>query len=280
MNRTEPLPHKDGSFVFLLKFLAFILCFVLVTALLAGTLTRFLRRRQNGISVLSESVDTAPSRLVVVLDAGHGGEDGGTSSKDGTAEKNLNLSVALLLADHLRAGGIKVVLTRDTDRLLYDPACDYKGRKKMLDQRARLEITEKAVAENPKSEVLFVSIHMNSYPSEAVRGLQVWYSSGNPNSAVLAHAVRQSAAALLGEDASRASKAAGSHIFLLHRLSTPAILIECGFLSCPAEAELLKTEKYRRDLAFTIFAAILNYSFSDTGSGGSAINESIVPLTP
>lgn len=256
--------EKGTPAIFLLKFILFVLIFALVTGGVHYAFLYFLAKARGGADASDPTGvigtgNNAPRRIVV-LDAGHCGEDGGTSAADGTVEKDLNLSVTLLLADHLRACGVEVILTRDTDRLLYDPLSDYKGRKKLLDQRARLDITNTAAAENEDAEVLFVSIHMNSYPSESVRGLQVWYSPNNASSLRLADAIQKNAEELLGSAHERRPKAAGTNIFLLDRLNVPAVLVECGFLSCPAEAALLNDENYRRALAFTICTAILNDS--------------------
>lgn len=269
-------PARSGGY--LLRFLAFILLFVLLTLGTRYLLLSLLERLPMllggddptvpNAETVGES-DRRPHRIVVV-DAGHGGEDGGTSAADGTVEKDLNLSTALFLADLLRASGVEVILTRETDRLLYDPLSDYRGKKKMLDQRERLRITETAASEHPDAEVLFVSIHMNSYPSEAVRGLQVWYSKNNAASRALAESVRVTNTELLQPDNTKEVKAAGTNIFLLDRLGVPAVLIECGFLSCPAEAELLKEEEYRRKVAFTILTAILNYETPEAVTGEEA----------
>ena len=100
---------------------------------------------------------SVPSRRrTIILDAGHGGEDGGAVSSSGALEKDLNLSLTLLLRDMLRANGIHVILTRESDALLYDRNVDFHGRKKALDLAARKTIAEST----PNS--LFVSIHMNT----------------------------------------------------------------------------------------------------------------------
>ncbi|MCQ2430033.1 MAG: N-acetylmuramoyl-L-alanine amidase [Clostridia bacterium] len=187
----------------------------------------------------------------VVLDAGHGGEDGGASSAQGLLEKDVNLAVALYLRDYLEAAGIPVVMTRTEDKLLYDRNVDFDGRKKVLDLNARLH-TAQAVPES-----LFVSIHMNSFPQKKYSGTQVWYSVKDPRSMEAASAV-QSRSILLDPFNHRRIKPAGSNIFLLDRLETPGILIEGGFMSNTHEAELLGTEEYQKKLAFILFTGIVN----------------------
>ena len=106
----------------------------------------------------------------VIIDAGHGGEDGGAVGVGGVLEKDINLNIARALYDSLSAKGINCVMTRTEDILLYDPTSDYHGRKKVLDLAARLKIAK----ETPNS--VFVSIHMNSFPQTQYSGLQVYYS--------------------------------------------------------------------------------------------------------
>lgn len=189
--------------------------------------------------------------VTVVLDAGHGGEDGGTVGADGTTEKTVNLAVTLLLRDHLAANGVNVVLTRESDTMLYDRNADFKGKKKALDLAERRRIAEET------ENAVFVSIHMNSYPQKQYSGLQVWYSPNHPASREIAQTIQSTAREVLQPENTRGVKAAGSSIYLLHRLQCPAVLVECGFLSNPEEAALLNTEEYRGKLAKTLSDAIL-----------------------
>ena len=121
----------------------------------------------------------AESDITVIIDAGHGGEDGGCEG-NGLVEKDLNLDIALRVASLLEDAGINVVMTRDTDILLYDKNSDYVGKKKAQDVRRRLEI-----AKNQDDPVL-VSIHMNYFAQTQYSGLQVWYSKNDPRSRILA----------------------------------------------------------------------------------------------
>lgn len=195
--------------------------------------------------------DPAPKIRRVVIDAGHGGEDGGAQSAAGLYEKDVNLAVALFLRDLLEAADVPVVLTRTEDKLLYDPRADYAGRKKVLDLAGRRRIAE-AVPDS-----LFLSIHMNAFPQEKYSGLQVWYSPADAESRLAAERV-QDYARRLDPLNHRRVKAAGSSIYLLDRLDTPAILVECGFLSNPTEAARLAGDKYRQELAFILAAAVLS----------------------
>lgn len=207
---------------------------------------------------LSQIGQAAGRKYCVVLDAGHGGEDGGAAGVSGIAEKDLNLRITMLLGEMLEANGIEVVYTRTTDTLLYDRTVDYHGRKKALDLAARREIAENT------PNCIFISIHMNSYPIEKYAGQQVWYSPNHPLSQSLAAAIREANHALLQPENTRTNKQAGSSIYLLHRLEIPSVLIECGFLSNESECLKLADEKYQKDLAFVLFLAISQWLSCNT----------------
>lgn len=194
-----------------------------------------------------------PLPYTVVIDAGHGGEDGGTQSATGLEEKTVNLEIAHMLDTMLRTAGIPTVMTRTEDILLYDRNADYKGHKKMLDLAARRQIAEDTEG------AIFISIHMNAFPEEKYRGLQVFYSPHDTQSQVLAQTVQTETKRLLQPDNQRKIKKATSSIYLLDRLHCPAILIECGFLSNPEEAAHLGTEEYRKQLAFVLFCAVMSH---------------------
>ena len=117
----------------------------------------------------SEGEGTMAPIACVVIDAGHGGEDGGTSSAAGLVEKEVNLAVAFALRDLCEAAGIPVVMTRTEDKLLYDRNVDFQGRKKVLDLAARRIIAEETAARCGGNS-LFVSIHMNAFPQPQYSG--------------------------------------------------------------------------------------------------------------
>ena len=191
-----------------------------------------------------------PPWRVVVIDAGHGGEDAGASSAAGLHEKDVNLAVAIILRDLLEMNGVPTVMTRTEDKLLYDRNVNYEGRKKVLDLAARMN------AVSATEGALLVSIHMNAFPQTQYHGMQVWYGTHDPRSAEIAAAMRE-AGLLLQPDNRRQTKAADSGIFLLDRAQTPAVLVECGFLSNPAEAAKLGDPTYQRQVALAIFSGIM-----------------------
>ena len=215
--------------------------------------------RERGVAYADAPVGgETPPITVVVIDPGHGGEDGGASSASGVVEKDVNLSVAFALRDLFEAAGIPVVMTRTEDILLYDRGVNFQGRKKALDLAARQLVAEKvasAAAEGGGAS-LFISIHMNAFPAPQYSGMQVWYGVGDPISQEIADSI-QAASLSIMPDNRRKTKAAGSSIYLLDRIRTPAVLVECGFLSNPEEAERLADGAYQRALAAVIFAGVV-----------------------
>ena len=190
---------------------------------------------------------------IVIIDAGHGGEDGGAIGKNGVYEKDLNLSIAKSLDELLRSCGIQTVMTRSEDILLYDRNSDYKGQKKAQDLATRREIAERY------ENAIFVSIHMNAFPESQYSGLQVYYSTNNSSSSLLAQTVQTMVKEKVLPKNNRQIKSAGTNIYLLDRLTCPAILIECGFLSNPEECERLMQTAYQNSLARVLCASVLDY---------------------
>ena len=232
---------------FAIRFFAFLLFLTILFAILFGIAEN--THPKNEL----DTINPAPPSLTktVILDAGHGGEDGGASSADGILEKDLNLALALTMRDILVASGVNVILTRETDTLLYDRNVDFQGRKKILDMQARIQITNAAI--NP----VFVSLHMNTYPNPSCQGVQVWYSVNNEASETLAKVIHATTQEILQHENDRPVKRSGSSIYLLHHLECPAVLVECGFLSSPEEAALLNDAAYRQQLALTLCMGIL-----------------------
>ncbi len=203
---------------------------------------------QNNVMHQSVSEDVG-EEPVIILDAGHGGEDGGAVGVNGVLEKELNLSLTRTLADFLRAAGYTVVQTRTDDALLYSPGTK-KGHKKQSDLENRLAFTK----DYPNS--IFVSIHMNTFPNNSCQGTQVWYSQNDEKSAELAACVQSKVKALLQPQNNRKIKAATSSIYLLRHAQVPSLLIECGFLTTSSECERLCDATYRKMLALAIFEAL------------------------
>lgn len=195
-------------------------------------------------------VAASQSLPVIIIDAGHGGEDCGTVSADGTLEKDLNLAVSLRLASLFRAAGYPVVMTRTEDRLLYTEEQNIKGQRKQYDLKNRLLISEKY------GNGVLVSIHMNSFPTQKYSGTQIWYAD-DAASRKLAQSIQSEIARTLQPDNHRTIMRSTQDLYLLSRSTHPALLIECGFLSNEAECARLRSEEYQKRLSFVIFYAMI-----------------------
>lgn len=215
-------------------------------------------RKKSQFDDSSHSSDTQPPSKyewapTVIIDAGHGGEDGGAVGINGTCEKELNLAIALELDALLRAEGISTRLTRDGDYMLYDKFSNYSGHKKSQDLAARLAIA------NEYENAIFVSIHMNSFPQEKYSGLQVYYSENSTASKQLADIIQRLTAENLQPQNTRLTKASEGKIYLLKNIKLPAVLVECGFLSNSEECALLCRADYRHRLCMVLFSSVINY---------------------
>ena len=200
-------------------------------------------------------VDTTPEHPtpVVLLDAGHGGEDGGAIGLNGIVEKDINLPITLKLNDFLQALGYQTLLTRTTDTSIHDAAAASLRERKRSDIHNRFHMMQSLRACD-----FFVSIHQNKFPESGPHGTQVFYSKHHPRSLMLADAVQRSVVELLQPDNTRQVKPSGSEIYLLHNAEIPAVLVECGFISNPEDAARLVTEEYQDQIAFAIACGLLN----------------------
>lgn len=191
------------------------------------------------------------ARMSIVLDAGHGGADGGVVGKQTKVkESTLNLQITQRLQAVLEDMGFDVILTRKTAAGLY--GMPTKGFKKR-DMQKRKEIVQDA---NPD---FVVSIHQNYYPSASTRGGQVFYLGGSETGAALALAVQEQLNATYAEQGvkPRASKAA--EYFMLTCSQNPSIIVECGFLSNGKDERLLVDAIFQEKIARSIAGGIVTY---------------------
>ena len=219
-------------------FIALISVFVLLTAF------------ENREKYTSAAVN---SEFCIIIDAGHGGEDGGTSSADGTLEKDINLSIAQYLDCMLRSAGYKTLMTRSSDEQLGDTSLTTIRQRKISDIKERLRITE------INSNSIFVSIHQNHYSSPSYSGTQVFYSPNSEYSKILADSIQNSAVKQLQPNNNRSVKQVGTNIYLLYNCKLPAVMVECGFMSNFEETEKLKQTNYQKQIAYSIMCGIQNY---------------------
>lgn len=228
-----------------LQWVKFTICFLLISAALVGTSSVASRM----VLASATSAENTVEPLTVIIDAGHGGIDGGAVGDDGTMEKELNLAVAKKLEAIFDAAGINVIMTRRDDVSLGESTSSHR---KLDDLKARVTLTKQP------GKVIFISIHMNKFPVEKYSGLQVYYSKNDGFSKVLAESIQSYSAEYIQPYNSRKAKAAGSEIYVLDNALCPAVLVECGFMSNRAELDNLKNENYQKQLAVCIFAAFIN----------------------
>ena len=187
-----------------------------------------------------------------IIDAGHGGFDGGAVVNN-INEKDINLKIALKVSFLLRLFGFNVIETRTDDSSTEsDPTATILARKKS-DLKNRLEIAK----QNP--DAIFVSIHLNKYPSSAPKGAQMFYSPNGDDAKILAECMRQSVASVLQNDNKRQIKKGDKSTYLLYYSPIPTVIAECGFMSNGTELENLLNDKYQSQMAFAITHGILNY---------------------
>jgi N-acetylmuramoyl-L-alanine amidase len=189
---------------------------------------------------------------VIIIDAGHGGEDSGAIGVNGVYEKDLNLEIALLMGEELKNRGYTVIYTRTEDKMLYLPEENIKGMRKISDLKNRCKLTE------AYEDCILVSIHMNSFGSSKYSGLQVYYADGNEDSRVLATKIQNSVRKELQPENKRQVKN-GKSLYLLENSSGTPIIIECGFLSNEAECKKLSQKEYQKQLSFSIICGIIEY---------------------
>lgn len=183
---------------------------------------------------------------VIVIDSGHGGDDPGKIGINQAKEKDVNLKIAKKVKKRLKKEGWKVVMTREEDVMLGDAQ---KGNRKIHDMKARVELINKTMP------AMAVSIHQNSYQEAEIHGAQVFYYSHSQDGKRMAETMQR---ALLMADEENTRQAKGNDTYyLLKRTEVPTIIVECGFLSNPQEAEKLTEDGYQKKLAQAITSGII-----------------------
>lgn len=226
---------KNIFFIITKKWLIMTVLIVLVLPLIIGAF------------VVSKTSSPKPE-YCIVIDAGHGGRDGGAVGKvTGITESELNLQYALTLKTLCEEFGIGVILTRKDMNGLYDDNATNKKRSEMEKRRG--------IINNSKAD-LMVSIHMNSFSLPSSKGAYVFYGKGSDTGFELAKSIQSSLCK--GFDTARKYVTVGDY-FVLNYSNIPAALVECGFLSNPEEEKLLATKEYREEFCYHLLDGILSY---------------------
>lgn len=190
------------------------------------------------------------SGKVIVLDPGHGGEDGGAVSQSGLVEKHVTLKISQFLRDYLQEAGAIVYMTRETDKDLAD--ADNRRNRKRQDLTRRAEFVQSMKPD------LLLTIHLNSIGSPRWRGAQTFYYPSLKENEELAKLIQDSLIQGLG-NTNRAAKETPHDVYLLKSAQMPAALVEVGFLSNPDEARLLGDDLYQRKAANAIYEGVLRF---------------------
>ena len=203
----------------------------------------------RAVSVVNENTDQQVLHNIII-DAGHGGVDGGATSCSGVLESNLNLQIALKLNDLLQLMGIRTTMIRTTDISIYTEG-ETIAAKKVSDLKRRVEIV------NNTEHALLLSIHQNYFSDDRYSGAQVFYADTTESMALAKH-MQTKLVETLNKHNNRKIKPA-KNIYLMQHINCPAVLIECGFLSNPSEDVKLNDPKYQQKLSCVIASVVNNY---------------------
>ena len=198
-------------------------------------------------STLTKATSSSKSKTIVI-DAGHGGPDPGKVSESGTLEKDINLKIALYLKEILESQNINVIMTRTEDKDLATET----NKRKLSDIKERVKLMENSNAD------MVISIHQNSYPDAVVYGAQCFYPTESEEGKKLASIIQNQIITSTNQTKIREIKDNNDYYLLKHS-STPIVIVECGFLSNPAEEQLLLTDEYQRKMAWSIYLGTLQY---------------------
>lgn len=233
----------------LLLYRKHVLCAAMLLLLSVTVLSLSLRRT----AVPAFSYTEMTTDEIIVLDAGHGGSDGGAVSADGTPEDDINLAIVLRLRDLFALMGRQTVLTRTGENSLADPDSATLRQEKVSDTKNRVALI------NSVSNGHLISIHQNTLPGHpSVHGAQVFYGKVTDSDARAA-AVQQALNSVVNVGNEKTAKPIGSDIYIMAHANCPAILVECGFLSNSAETRLLLSPEYQTKLAAAICCGYLQY---------------------
>lgn len=204
--------------------------------------------------VVSTAADTAISQAssIVIIDPGHGGEDGGAVAADGTVESNINLAISKRLNVLLRFCGQECLMTRDSDVSIYSSGAKTLHEKKVSDLKNRVAIVNKT------PNAVLVSVHQNNIPfASSVHGAQVFFNTKD-GAKELADCIQKTLNNTINVGNKKTAKQISSTIYLMKNVKEPAVLIECGFLSNSSETKQLKTPAYQLEIAAVIASGLLN----------------------
>lgn len=189
----------------------------------------------------------------IILDAGHGGEDGGAVGGNGEVEKDINLAIVTQLKQLFLLDGFSVTTIRESDKAICDEGLD------TIRERKRSDLTNRLKLYNKSKNNIVLSIHQNKFQKSNCKGAQIFYSKNNEKSEMLGEHIRTSINSLLQPENTRELEMAGENIFLMKNAEVPAVIVECGFLSNKEETQLLITTEYQNRMAYAIYLGFLDF---------------------
>ena len=199
--------------------------------------------------VIDISSNISSNRVNLVIDAGHGGIDAGTIGVDNANEKDINLSIALMLYDFAMVSGISSFLVRDGDYLVYSDN----------DDKSRSDLYNRMDYINSIENSSLISIHQNHFQDNSEWGMQIWYSPNDDKSKIMADNILEITKSNLQSDNTRLNKKSDSSYYLLYKAQVPSIMVECGFMSNSDENKKLQDNKYQKQLAYSIMLGFSEY---------------------
>ncbi len=225
-----------------IKKLYFPLLIVFISAIIAISIFTYAREK----AVFSSS---NLDEFCIVIDAGHGGQDGGAVSSDGVYEKNLNLDIAKKLKELFLLSGYKVIMTREDD-VSTDDTNNFNKRKDIIN---RVNII------NAQKNAILISVHINKFPQSKYSGAQMFYSAKSQQSKQLAETIQDIIKSSLQQKNNRLAKPIPNSVYLFNKVNLTAVLAECGFLSNADELSLLKTDEYKQKMAICLYLGTVKY---------------------
>lgn len=224
----------------------------LLLAVLCFALPPFYAEEAEPVSAQAE--DTR----VLIIDAGHGGEDGGATTAEGVPESGINLAIARRLEALAGLCGVESVMTRESQEIAYPEDAASTAQRKRSDQKARIDLI------NAQKNGVLISIHQNYFPDERPSGCQVLY--GKPEgSRELGELAHKNLTEALCPQSRRVAAPISEDIYLMRAATCTSILVECGFLSNPGEAALLQTEGYQLKISALLLASYLQFEAGRDG---------------
>lgn len=193
------------------------------------------------ITVAFSNKQKTLSNVTIILDAGHGGKDAGTSYKD-IYEKDINLNIVKVLKETLEKNNANVIITRDGD---YDLSTPNAKRRKRSDFDNRIKLINSSNAD------IYLSIHLNYFNNSIYKGAQIFYNNTFEENKILAENIQKKL------NKKREIKKMESNLYMYNKLKVPGVLIECGFLSNPTDRKNLTNDKHIKQISEDITKAII-----------------------